>query len=142
MRHFFLIPVCLAGGLTLAACTEKGDETVERAFQDVNVVDETNLNDVMLTVADPNEAVDYFLRACNLGVPDGCNTAGYLMSVGEGNLERNVELGVEYMAQACRMGHEDGCSRSLGHFISASSPARNYGRAVATAADFPGLGGH
>ncbi len=63
MRHFFLIPVCLAGGLTLAACTEKGDETVERAFQDVNVVDETNLNDVMLTVADPNEAVDYFLRA-------------------------------------------------------------------------------
>ena len=70
-------------------------------------------------------AVDYFLRACNLGVPDGCNTAGYLMSVGEGNLERNVELGVEYMAQACTMGHEDGCSRSLGHFISASSPARN-----------------
>lgn len=78
-------------------------------------------------------AVDFFLRACNLGVPDGCNTAGYLMSVGEGNLERNVELGVEYMAQACTMGHEDGCSRSLGHFISASSPARNYGRAVATA---------
>lgn len=63
MRHFFLIPVCLAGGLTLAACTEKGDETVERAFQDVNVVDETDLNDVMLTVADPNEAVDYFLRS-------------------------------------------------------------------------------
>lgn len=62
MRHFFLIPVCVAGGLTLAACTEKGDETVERAFQDVNVIDENGLNDVMLNVADPNEAVTYFAR--------------------------------------------------------------------------------
>lgn len=68
MRHFFLIPrtflipVCLAGGLTLSGCAEQGDEAVERAFQAVNVVDEHNLNDVMLTVADPNEAVDYFQR--------------------------------------------------------------------------------
>ncbi len=62
MRHFFLIPMGLAGVLTLSACAEKADETVERAFQDVNVVDENDLNDVMLTVADPNEAVDYFQR--------------------------------------------------------------------------------
>jgi Flp pilus assembly protein TadD len=62
MRHFFLIPMGLAGMLTLTACAEKADETVERAFQDVNVVDENDLNDVMLTVADPNEAVDYFQR--------------------------------------------------------------------------------
>jgi Flp pilus assembly protein TadD len=38
------------------------DEEVEQAIQDVNVIDETNLNDVMLTVADPNEAVAYFQR--------------------------------------------------------------------------------
>ncbi len=63
MRHLILIPAVLASGLALSACSESGDETVERAFQDVNVVDETDLNDVMLTVADPNEAVDYFARA-------------------------------------------------------------------------------
>lgn len=63
MRHLILIPAILASGLALSACSESGDETVERAFQDVNVVDETDLNDVMLTVADPNEAVDYFARA-------------------------------------------------------------------------------
>jgi len=63
MRHLILIPGCLVAALTLSACAEKGDETVERAFQDVNVIDENNLNDVMLTVADPNEAVDYFTRA-------------------------------------------------------------------------------
>lgn len=39
---------------------------------------------------------------------DGCNTVGYLMSVGEGNFECNVEFGVEYMVQVCRMGYEDG----------------------------------
>ncbi|WP_425045921.1 tetratricopeptide repeat protein [Primorskyibacter sp. S87] len=63
MRHLTLIPAILIGGLTLSACTDTGDEAVEKAFQDVNVVDENNLNDVMLTVADPNEAIDYFTRA-------------------------------------------------------------------------------
>lgn len=63
MRHPILIPVLLAGATFLSACAQKGNETVERALQDVNVVDETDLNDVMLTVADPNEAVKYFTRA-------------------------------------------------------------------------------
>ena len=63
MRQVSLIPAVIAGVLTLSACAESGEQTVERAFQDVNVVDETNLNDVMLTVADPNEAVNYFNRA-------------------------------------------------------------------------------
>lgn len=62
MRHPILISACLAGAVLIAGCAEKDDETVERAFQDVNVVDESNLNDVMLTVADPNEAVNYFAR--------------------------------------------------------------------------------
>ena len=36
---------------------------MDRAFQGVNVVDESNLNEVMLTSADPNEAVNYFRKA-------------------------------------------------------------------------------
>lgn len=64
MRQSYFMPVCLAAVIGLSACAEKsGEETVERAFEDVNVVDESNLNDVMLTVADPNEAVSYFARA-------------------------------------------------------------------------------
>ena len=64
MRHPILLAACIAGVTAMAGCGEKnGDETVERAFQDVNVVDDANLNDVMLTVADPNEAVSYFLRS-------------------------------------------------------------------------------
>ncbi|MEO0668888.1 MAG: tetratricopeptide repeat protein [Pseudomonadota bacterium] len=64
MRHPVILAVSLAGLMAVSACDEQksADETVERAFKDVNVVDESNLSDVMLTVADPNEAVSYFSR--------------------------------------------------------------------------------
>lgn len=62
MRHPIFISAVLAGAVVLAGCAEKDDDAVERAFKDVNVVDESDLSDVMLTVADPNEAVSYFNR--------------------------------------------------------------------------------
>ena len=63
MRHPILLAACIAGVVAVAGCGKKsGEDTVTRAFQDVNVVDESNLNDVMLTVADPSEAVSYFTR--------------------------------------------------------------------------------
>jgi len=61
MRTMMLwgLPVVLA----VAGCEQlSGGDQVQRALKDVNVVDETNLNDVMLNVADPNEAVSYFQR--------------------------------------------------------------------------------
>ena len=64
MRHPIVLAACLAGVAAVAGCGEKdANATVERAFKDVNVVDESNLSDVMLTVADPNEAVNYFARS-------------------------------------------------------------------------------
>lgn len=63
MRHNSVLLALLAGATFLSACAEQsGKETVERAFQDVNVIDDANLNEVMLTVGDPNEAVTYFQR--------------------------------------------------------------------------------
>ena len=65
MRYARLYSVCLLGStLFLTACDREIDKAeVERALQDVNVIDESNLNDVMLTAADPKEAVAYFNRA-------------------------------------------------------------------------------
>lgn len=63
MRHPILFPMCIAAIVALSACERSGDEEVQRALQDLNVVDETNLNDVFLTVSDPDEAVSYFTRA-------------------------------------------------------------------------------
>ncbi len=66
MRHYVLIPTLAVCGLMVSACAkETEEEKVERTFQEVNVIDETNLNDVMLAAADPNEAVTYFLGASN-----------------------------------------------------------------------------
>ncbi|NVK07121.1 MAG: tetratricopeptide repeat protein [Marivivens sp.] len=55
--------IALLGATALSGCVKDGEAEVARAMQDVNVIDETNLNDVMLTVGDPNEAVAYFQRA-------------------------------------------------------------------------------
>ena len=64
MRHPMTLSLLAFGALALVGCGDQsGDAQVNRALQDVNVVDETNLNDVMLTVADPDEAVSYFSRA-------------------------------------------------------------------------------
>ena len=62
MRHPILISLCLAGVTAVSACQKATDAEVDRAIEDVNVIDESNLNDVMLTVGDPNEAVVYFQR--------------------------------------------------------------------------------
>lgn len=63
MRHPFLVSLCVLGIAATSACDKTNSETVDRKIAGVNVIDETNLNDVMLTVADPNEAVTYFQRA-------------------------------------------------------------------------------
>jgi len=61
MRRPILFSLSISSALVLAACGG-GDQAVDRAFNDVNVIDESNLNEVMLTVADPNEAVTHFAR--------------------------------------------------------------------------------
>jgi Flp pilus assembly protein TadD len=64
MRHTVLVVLCLSGAVVMTAC-QKGtsDAQVKRALANVNVIDESNLNDIMLTVGDPNEAVAYFAKA-------------------------------------------------------------------------------
>ncbi len=63
MRHSTLVVLCLGGALALSAC-EKPDPNAEvkRAVRGVNVIDESNLNELMLTAASPEEAVSYFER--------------------------------------------------------------------------------
>ena len=62
MRQSVTLMLCLGSAVALSACQKNSDAQVQRALKDVNVIDESNLNDVMLTVAYPNEAVDYFTR--------------------------------------------------------------------------------
>jgi Flp pilus assembly protein TadD len=63
MRHPILVVLCVCCIASLSACSDPNENSVDRKVAGINVIDETNLNDVMLTVADPNEAVSYFQRA-------------------------------------------------------------------------------
>ena len=61
MRHEALVFVS-ACVLLVSGCQMGNQNQVDRKLQDVNVVAESELSEVMLTVADPNEAVAYFQR--------------------------------------------------------------------------------
>lgn len=63
MRRFTLVSLCLGSALALSACQKASEAEVDRAVQDVIAGDESSLNQIMLTVADPAEAVAYFKRA-------------------------------------------------------------------------------
>ncbi|MBN2629147.1 MAG: tetratricopeptide repeat protein [Rhodobacteraceae bacterium] len=62
MRRPMFVALCLSGTVILGACAKSPDAEVQRALKDVNVIDESNLSDIMLTVGDPDEAVTYFKR--------------------------------------------------------------------------------
>lgn len=63
MRHPVFLALCLGGMVALSAC-QRGTSNAEaqKAIKEVNVIDESNLNDIMLTVGDPDEAVAYFKK--------------------------------------------------------------------------------
>jgi Flp pilus assembly protein TadD len=62
MRHPVFLALCLSGTVALMGCQNTSESEVNRAIKSVNVIDESNLNDIMLTVGDPNEAVAYFRK--------------------------------------------------------------------------------
>ncbi|MEM6741005.1 MAG: tetratricopeptide repeat protein [Pseudomonadota bacterium] len=62
MRHPILLTLCLGGTVVLAACDQDPSSDVDRALQTVNAIDDNNLSHLMLTAADPDEAVAYFQR--------------------------------------------------------------------------------
>jgi len=63
MRLFSLATFGLAAVLALSSCAALKKPSVEKAVDSVNVIDAANLTDIMMTVADPNEAVNYFQRS-------------------------------------------------------------------------------
>lgn len=62
MRHSVIMTLCLGSAVLLSACEQNTDADVAEALKSVNVIDESNLNELMLTSADPVEAVNYFRK--------------------------------------------------------------------------------
>lgn len=64
MRHSIILTLCVAT-LTLSACAKSTEEQIQAAIDDINADDAANLNEVMLTMGDPEEAVQHFAGAVN-----------------------------------------------------------------------------
>lgn len=58
-----IVPAVVIALSGLAACDTIISPDVNRALDPINVIDDANLSDIMLTAAAPNEAVAYFQRA-------------------------------------------------------------------------------
>jgi Tfp pilus assembly protein PilF len=58
-----IVPVVVIALSGLTACDTINPPDVNRAVDPINVIDDANLSDIMLTAAAPNEAVAYFQRA-------------------------------------------------------------------------------
>lgn len=64
MRHSVTLSLCLAGSLALTACQNGLSRAqADRAVAEAAIIDQSNLNEVMLSVADPMEGVAYFKNA-------------------------------------------------------------------------------
>lgn len=63
MRHPIIFSALAAAVVGLSACNQSGDAQVQRALQDMSAGEAGNLNEVMMTVGDPDEAVKYFSGA-------------------------------------------------------------------------------
>ncbi|PQO24239.1 hypothetical protein C2I36_03950 [Rhodobacteraceae bacterium WD3A24] len=100
MRHPIPLALCLAGGVALSGCTGGTDADASRALQDMNVVDESNLSEIMLTVADPDEAVNYFRNALD-NAPDRADLRRGLARslVRAGRAETSLPVWRELLAQ-------------------------------------------
>jgi Flp pilus assembly protein TadD len=62
MRHPIVTTLCIAGALVLSACVRDEGKEAAKALKSLNVIDESNLNELMLTSGDPNEAVAFFAK--------------------------------------------------------------------------------
>ena len=63
MRQSVGFTIFMTVSLFLSGCETQKEQNVDEALASINVIDESNLNDLMLTSSDPEEAVAYFRRA-------------------------------------------------------------------------------
>lgn len=67
--------------LILSGCQEMKSEAERRTVDPINIIDEANLNDVMLTVGDPNTSVAYFREALSREPDRADLKRGYAVSL-------------------------------------------------------------
>ena len=87
MRHPVFLALCLLGTVSLTACQQGVSRSqADRAVAEAALIDQSNLNDIMLNVADPQEGVNYFKNALAVSPDDVALKRGLAKSLSRARL--------------------------------------------------------
>jgi Flp pilus assembly protein TadD len=94
-RSARLAGLAVLAGVALSACSDpEADRAAIKGLGDLNVIDESNLNDIMLNFADPNAAANYFRDAVAQNPDRDDLRRGYAQSLMRAN--RSEEAAIVY----------------------------------------------
>lgn len=63
MRHWMMVPLLIGGAFGLSACGDRMGADASRQSDAIALVDQTNMTEIMMSAADPLEAVSFFEAA-------------------------------------------------------------------------------
>ena len=81
MRHTVFIALLLGGSLTLSACGQLGRTDVSRAVSDAANAEADSIRQIMMTVAEPRDAIAYFNRQIEVEPDDLSHQRGLAASL-------------------------------------------------------------
>ena len=125
----------------LTGCQEMKSDAERQAVDPINIIDEANLNDIMLTVGDPNTSVSYFQNALARDPGRTDLKRGYAVALSNAGLHRdaafvfaqldeedalNNDDKVEYAYTLSRLDRWDDAKDMLGGVESSYETARLY----------------
>ena len=61
--------------------------------------------------ANPAKAIEYYVKACNLGETAGCYDAGEIYSKGEGEIKADSKKAKEFYDKSCKLGTKEACEK-------------------------------
>lgn len=132
MRPIWFAPLLLGGASLLAACENTSSAQTARAIDSVARIDQENMAEIMLTAADPAEAVGYFERMVAAEPDRILYQRGLARSLARsGQAERSVPVWQRVIA------HPDSIPDDRVELADAFIRANNWAQAEATLAQIP-----
>ncbi|WP_281824038.1 tetratricopeptide repeat protein [Jannaschia rubra] len=92
MRHPVFLALLLGGTISLSACGQMGRTDVSRAVSNAAEAEADSIRQIMLTVAEPREAVPYFQRQLEMEPEDIDNHRGLARSLVRGGRQSEAVL--------------------------------------------------
>jgi tetratricopeptide (TPR) repeat protein len=92
---------------TLAGCQEMKTTEERRTVDPINIIDEANLNDLMLTVGDPESSVSYFREAMNRDPERVDFKRGFAISLSRAHRYRDAATVFSQLEEASALSNDD-----------------------------------